>query len=229
MQKVVGKGGHLQWSSSHVHSSVTCKSIWMFQSIFNLPGMGSSCKWQGHQPHAASDPYLPSLACWGSCSHSWSQRSCLHLLCVVTELGKTLSDGQSMQKYELKTEGMEGFGERVTIKQNLCDQSSQVKSQVRQQLSSSFQFPTVTSLSLLASVSWSRSSLLAWPVCCPCHPPTVTGKARWHKWRGAEKFLKYLEKPGWPTHRACRAEDTHNSSASQTPPPPAWFYFRTQV
>lgn len=68
---------------------------------------------------------------------------------MVTELGKTLSDGQSMQKYELKTEGMEGFEEKVTIKQNLCDQSSQVKSQVRQQLSSSFEFPTVTSLSLL--------------------------------------------------------------------------------
>lgn len=80
---------------------------------------------------------------------------------MVTELGKTLSDGQSMQKYELKTEGMEGFGERVTMKQNLCDQSSQVKRQVRQQLSSSFEFPTVTSLSLLASVSWSRCSLLA--------------------------------------------------------------------
>lgn len=34
----------------------------------------------------------------------------MNLLSVVTELGKTLSDGQSMQKYELKIEGMEGFG-----------------------------------------------------------------------------------------------------------------------
>lgn len=45
-------------------------------------------------------------------THFWSQRSCLHLLSVVTELGKTLSDGQNVQKYKLKTEGMEGFGER---------------------------------------------------------------------------------------------------------------------
>lgn len=45
-------------------------------------------------------------------THFWSQRSCLHLLSVVTELGKTLSDGQNMQKYELKTKEIEVFGER---------------------------------------------------------------------------------------------------------------------
>ena len=31
---------------------------------------------------------------------------------LVTELGKTLSDGQNTQRYELKPEGKEGFGER---------------------------------------------------------------------------------------------------------------------
>lgn len=70
--------------------------------------------------------------------------------------------GRVCRNMSSRLKGWKGLGEKATIEQNLCDyhRGSQVKSQVRQQLSSSFEFLTITSLSLLAPVSWSRCWLL---------------------------------------------------------------------
>lgn len=71
--------------------------------------------------------------------------------------------GRICRNTSSRLKGWKALGKGVTIKQNLCDyrQGSQVKSQVRQQLSSPLEFRPVTSLSLLAPVSWSLCWLLA--------------------------------------------------------------------
>lgn len=74
----------------------------------------------------------------------------------------------------------------LTIKQNLCDchQGSQVKSQVRQQLSSSLEFLTVTSLSLFAPI-----------FCVGCWPDLLSLPS---SHRGRESKVTQMER-SWET------------------------------
>lgn len=81
----------------------------MFQSIFNLPGMGFYGNAISHMQLLTPLCHV-LLAAEAALTFGAREAACIYS--VVTELGKTLSDGQSMQEYKLKTEGMEGFGER---------------------------------------------------------------------------------------------------------------------